>query len=309
MINNTIVTACNKRYFWGVYLLIASIKYNNGKLPVHVLSAGLNKEDIRLLEQFDNVTIFNSNSNHILHYPHLNKPNAIFTANSEYITWVDADCLFYGNIDNYLTPSNKSFQIRFRAARENESVYKKRYVFNDKKGQIPQHILNVWRSDVCERTKPRYHSQCVTNCISLHQSHLPFIEKWDQQLKSTLMNPEYPVDNNSLAYFMTDESVLASLFTYSYNVPNVCNYQLNQDANRLLIHFGMKNKPWVLWKKSHLAFYRYVMAIITWVRKHNLDLPPLPYSLNERYKIQTYTLAFVNDIYLQTKSKLSNALY
>jgi len=317
MASNTVVTACNKRYLWGATLLIASIRYCGSNIRIHVLSSDLDDQDVIQLEQFGNVKVIQSDSQ----FPHLNKPEAIFTASTDYITWIDADCIFVGNIEDDLIPINQSFQIRFRPIEENSALYRKtlnRKALNRKKEPlpnntndndndkgIPQDILNQWREDVGERLLPRFETQCVSNCFTLHRRHLPFIEKWSQCLNRFNMDPANPIDRGSLAYNMTDESVLSALLLFAHESPSLCDYQLNKTKHHCLMHFGMQDKPWKCWQKAHLDYYEYIMSILEWTSVNGYYSPDLPNTLNRAYKAQTYRQSSMRHWYLQIRHSLA----
>jgi len=303
--NNTIVTACNRQYLWGVILLIASIRLNKGKYPVHVFSPDLRDDEIRTLEQFEGIKVFKSNNIN----PHMDKAKAILSADTDYVTWVDSDCLFIGNLDHLLIPDNDGFQIRFRQSNENSQVFKQRYKKGDVIGDIPADILSKWQTDVRERNTPNINRQCVSNFISLHKKHLPFIRKWDQQLSLIEVNPDQPVDKNSTAYFMTDESILTSLFAFSQDIPEISPYKLNLYPNQYLMHFGETLKPWNTWRARHLKYYNYVVSLINDLQAMNFLLPPIPQSLDNKFRQRTHCISHMMTSYLQLRSSLANCFH
>jgi hypothetical protein len=304
MHHNTIVTSCNSAYFWGAYLLIASIKFNHGKDPIHVLASGLSTNQIQHLAQFENVKIIETSNLS----PHLEKPKAIMSATTEYITWVDADCLFMGHLDKLLLPLNQSFQIRFRESLENGYVFKRHYQYDDRLGDIPKRIMNIWQNDVNERHQPRYTTQCVSNFLSMHCSHMPFIARWEAQLKKVNIKSTHPIDRHSKAYFMTDESVLSSLFTYASDTPRVSEYQLNKDPNNFLMHFGQSGKPWYRWREAHLGYYNYIIKLLDWLNRECYIVPTPPRSLDINYKTSTFLVSKAYQKYLNLRSWASNVV-
>lgn len=56
-VTNAIVTACDAPYFWGALLLVASVRYSGGRLPIFVVGAGLSRKQIDLLTQFADVSV------------------------------------------------------------------------------------------------------------------------------------------------------------------------------------------------------------------------------------------------------------
>ncbi|MBV1883309.1 MAG: hypothetical protein KUG82_16840 [Pseudomonadales bacterium] len=278
---NTIVTACDDSYFWGAYLLIASIRFNQGIYPIIVFAHGLNQKQVSALEQFGDVKVVSSDKP----YLHLSKPDAIAEACTEFISWIDADCIFVGNLDRLLIPANRSFQIRFRRAEENYSVFKNRYTSEDTLGEIPSAILKIWRDDIGERATPRYSTQCVSNCFSFHREHLPYIRRWKLQIERYSAEATSPTNPSSTAYFMSDESVLSSLLCYGHETPATTDYRLGNANDAHLMHFGMAAKPWLRWQKRHLYYYDYVQVILRWALDQGYSQDGLPYSLNGKSRI------------------------
>lgn len=289
---NTIVTACNRSYFWGAFLLIASIRYSGGKLPVIVLGHRLTDFQKRALSQFENVSMFStSNPN-----PHLSKAEALAHATTEYITWLDADCMYVGNIDHLLVPREGELQIRLRGSQENQDVFKRFGHGNDNQGDIPKKILAQWRNDINERLNPRYLKQCVTNSFCFHRSSLNFFLDWQKQINLVSPAASRPVNQSNKAYFMTDESVLASMLCFSHRVPTLARYNLDHTEREHLMHFGMNLKPWVSWREEHLKYYDYIQAVLGWVSKESYQVPRLPISLNKRFRAYTFALARFNHV-------------
>ena len=48
----TIVSACDRNFLWGAYLLVASAARNVPGTPVHLLQTGFSEEEIALIRQF-----------------------------------------------------------------------------------------------------------------------------------------------------------------------------------------------------------------------------------------------------------------
>lgn len=103
-INNTVVTASDRNYIWGVYLLICSMRKNGMQEPVAVLGVGYTEEDCRVLSSLGNVQIKNIEKN----TRNLNcvKPEAMFLAKTDYISWIDCDGFFIGNCSENLIYSD-----------------------------------------------------------------------------------------------------------------------------------------------------------------------------------------------------------
>lgn len=281
----TIVTSCNRAYLWGAILLIGSIRLSGGRYPIHVWSTDLTEDEQSLLRQFEDVTVIVSDIAH----PHLIKPDAMLNVSTEYATWIDSDCMFLGHLDPLLIPRNEGMQIRFRATEENDMVFGKRHRNVDRFGSIPAHILSQWRHDINERDVARYQTQCVSNFISLHRKHFGILQRWKEQLQRIAIDPAHPVDNKSMAYFMTDESVLSSLLSFSHETPPISLYSLDRLASRRLIHFGQQLKPWKTWRFKHLRHYRHVIHTLESLRHQGYRLPEIPTSLNPNFKLLTFS--------------------
>lgn len=119
--NATIVTACDKKYVWGAYLLIASVRYAGMDTTIIVSAYDLDQNEIAFLEQFPNVTVFSSGkmtSRSVC----TQKPTAISLAETDYVTWMDADCIVTGNISSYLEPGTKNADPFQEPGRECNSI-------------------------------------------------------------------------------------------------------------------------------------------------------------------------------------------
>jgi hypothetical protein len=295
---NTIVTSCNNQYLWGAILLISSIRLNNCQDPIIVWASQLSQANQQLLKQFSDVTLIETDNP----CPHLIKPTAMLNVNTEYATWIDADCMFIGSIGEQLVPKNKGLHIRFREENENDMVFKSHFRKHEQVGAIPAHILGTWQRDVDGLSYPRHQQQCVTNFISIHRQHFGLIRKWKEQIDKILLQPEKPFDNSSTAYFMTDESILASLLIFDAQIPKIYDYCLNKDPHKKLIHFGQKLKPWNTWRFNHMRHYDYVIATIQALHDQDYALPKAPKSLDSRYRAQTLLKSIVKTSASRVKS-------
>ena len=299
--DKTIVTAADKNFLWGVYLLIASLRYYNVSIGVHVLGRGFTETDKALLTQFDNVKIFETSDRRFLA---LLKPEAIFTADSEYIAWLDADCIAVGNITKYLTAPEESLQMRFRLKDEVALVYKTHYKAGDTNGSIPKAVLEIWKKDVAEKDVPAIKTTCVNNCFVMHKRHLGFIRKWQNQILKIFPKDIAAIDKKNFAYHMVDESVLNSLLAFANDAPAISEYLLDKVNDAYLAHFGESLKPWNLWQKKHLKYYDLVISIIGWAQKTGYKTPPIPPSLKRELKTVFYVLAYLNDLISKIKSSI-----
>lgn len=284
---NTIVTACDASYFLGAFLMVASMRYSGSALPVIVALHGASQEHVTYLTQFSGVEVVAVD----MPAPHLNKGVALAMASTSYVTWLDADCLYVGNVDDLLIPVAGALQIRFRGLNENASVFARRMKPGDVMGLVPTAVLAQWRRDVREREKPRYHTQCVTNAFCFEKSCLPFLEKWQWQMGQLIRHDEGVINSASNAYFMTDESVLASLMCFCDEAPSVAPYRLNVKNGPHLMHFGLRPKPWESWRLEHFGYYDYVQDILKWVLDSGYSLPLLPAALQAENRASQHAVA------------------
>jgi hypothetical protein len=169
--------------------------------------------------------------------------------------------------------------------------------------------LTKWQEDVDEEEQANISSQCVSNFICLHRRHFEFIKQWQTQIEKVAINSPRPVDKNNQAYFMTDESVLASLFAYARYRPNTSDYKLNEFRHKKLIHFGESLKPWKVWRYRHLKHYHYVIGVIDELKAQGICLPTLPKSLDYRFKLSTFLKSFITTTFLSFKYWIGQLFY
>lgn len=300
MNNNTIVIASDSNYVWGVFLLISSIRKSGMDEPILVLAKSYSEEDFSCLRQFSNVRFVN--------YPEsrksmaCSKPIAMLCADTEYITWVDCDGIFTNNCSHYLTSSG-GIHFRLRDKKENAEVFKKHYRKNDIKGEIPKHILKIWREDIGENIKPLFDT-CGSSCFfSVHNKYRYLLEKWRDQIDIVLPDDNVGVvDNRSEAYFQTDESVLNSLLMFSRGVSKPDEYKLNKDPNASYIHFTYLPKPWQMWNSYTIKYFDIIVELVEWAISQNLMLPKgnkIPFALKRKNKKIVYFLAKFSSSYMK----------
>src|SRR5262245_19696045 len=111
----TVVTACDSGFIWGAFLLVASLRHSGCRIPVHVLARALSATDKAVLEQFPDVRIFETTDPKPMSFL---KPEALLTAESEMVSWVDADCLFTADPTPWLQtlPGTLSIGCRSRTS-------------------------------------------------------------------------------------------------------------------------------------------------------------------------------------------------
>lgn len=293
--NSTIVTAGDKRFFWGMYLLVASMRMHGMKNPILCLVKGLSKDEEHALEQF---SVKLCRSEEISLPVQAQKPSALFMGaqNAEYITWMDADCLVDGDISERLIPGTpQDILIRFRNREEN------RLRFRDLKtdGEIPECVKDIWREDVSESSQCKIETTCVTNVLTIHRCNLPLIEKWDRQIRAISLkgfNRCKFAYTHSSGFGISDELILNSLLAYAEIPYAISAYKLNEQKGKYLLHLGLKPKPWEMWTVPMLKYYGLVASIVKWTRQNGFCSPPLPWSFIPALKPVVYSTAFAYEV-------------
>jgi hypothetical protein len=284
--NFTVVTNCNQNYLWGAYLLTASLRFQKNPVAVHVIAQGFSAADNGLLEQFGNVRVIPPDKSNPRNLTNL-KAQSLLTANTEYIGWFDSDCVVVGDITKYWIPPNGSFQSRFRSPAEMTDLYRKKFDPGEPAGGVPKRMLDIWRTDVGENQIAAIKTTCTADNFVFHRRHLDFIKRWDEQLKKIIPAEDQGVVNrNSYAYRQTDEEVLNSLLAFSRCAPpTVGGYLLDKDPKAFTLHCGLLPKPWQGWQQRHLPYYDYIVGIVEWVQEKGFKTPPIPKSLQRKYKL------------------------
>ena len=308
MKNLTIVSACDRNFLWGAYLLAASSARFLPLTPVHILQTGFTAGDRALLEQFPTVKVLSLPDNDPRNVAN-RKSEALLSADTEYVAWLDADCMVIGDITKYLIPKNGEFQIRMRAAAENAWVWRNHYAAGEPRGGLPKSVLEKWRADVGQLEQLRVESACVTNCFVLHKRHLDFVRQWKSQI-AKVIPPTHAgvVDHRNPAYFMTDESVMTSLLAFSNIAPTPGEFLLDRDAQAHVAHFGANPKPWTQWRLRLWYCHPHIMSLLDWARANGYKLPPLPWSFEKRNRLPAYALALAGEAKSKARSTAGRML-
>lgn len=304
----TIVSACDRNYLWGAFLLAASAARHLPGVPVHILQTGFTAADaawfaglpdVRLLELADHDPRNVANR----------KAEAIVTAQTDYVAWLDADCMVIGDIRPLLVPANGEFQIRLREPAENAWVWRNHYAPGEPRGGLPASVLAQWRADVGQEATPRLDTTCVTNAFVLHRRHLDFIREWKSQIAKVIAPVNAGVvDHSSPAYFMTDESVFSSLLAFSRLAPPVGEMQLNRDPNAHVAHFGANPKPWKRWRKQFWYCHQPVLELIDWLHSNGMPVPPVPWPFKRSSTPWAWSIAQAEALCAQARSCAGNLL-
>ncbi|MDD4181921.1 MAG: hypothetical protein PHE87_09840, partial [Victivallaceae bacterium] len=293
MNNNTVVTACNQAYAWGVWLLVVSMRQHGMDEPVLVGTYDWSKEwleDIERLPGVSTAALSTEDKRNL----NCSKPVIMMKAESEVITWVDCDGIFSGNCSDKIFAENNQIYIRSRGPTEMQGLYHLKRSPNDPPDTILPKILEVWQRDVGERKEPLRLRSCSTCLISVQSSQLGFIERWHQQMLKVLPDDLLDVVNkDSVAYLQTDESVLNSLLCFAEDAPLVTeNYRADRLEEGCFMHFTYGPKPWQMWNPYAIRFYDDTLDAVEFgIKSGWLPRAKLPYTLKRRNKLICQLLA------------------
>ncbi len=303
---HTVVTACDHRFVWGAMLLGLSMRYHGMQCQYHILGYDLPPEDVHCLQSIPGTKVFPTHKTDTRSVC-TQKPMAINTADTPIIVWMDADCVVSGNLEKFFVCPENKLQIRQREKPENYTVYRNFYDRSDHLGEIPGKVLTQWQKDVSDLTKSRIRTVFQTNCFVLCEEHLPFIELWkSQMLKVIPADTKGVYSKNSIAYSMTDESVINSLFAFSSQAPQTAEYMMDKDPSATCIHFGLNPKPWQHWTLTALKHYDYLQSLILWGRAERIELPQLSSSLLPVNRWKEQQRALLLDSLKSLRFKLSS---
>jgi len=304
----TIVSACDRNFLWGAFLLAASAARHIPGVPVHILQTGFTDQDAAYFEQLPDVRLIRLGDDDPRNVAN-RKSEAILTGETEYIAWLDADCMVVGDIRPLLKPVNGEFQIRLRESRENAWVWRNHYATGEARGGVPASVLACWKNDVAQLEAPAINTACVTNSFVLHRRHLDFIRQWKSQI-AKVIPPVHAgvVDKSSPAYFMTDESVFTSLLAFSSLAPPIGEMRLDRDPKAHVAHFGANPKPWKRWRKPFWYCHRPVLDLIDWLQASGKPVPPIPWSFKRSSTPFAWTIAQGEAIYSQSRTLAGNLL-
>jgi len=303
MKNLTLVSACDRNFLWGAYLLAASAARFLPRTPVLILQTGFTAADKALLEQFPTVKVLPLPDDDPRNVAN-RKSEALLSADTEFVAWLDADCMVVGDISKHLIPKNGEFQIRMRGAAENAWVWRNHYAPGEPRGGLPKAVLEKWRADVGQRDQPLVDSACVTNCFVLHRRHLDFVRQWKSQI-AKVIPPAHAgvVDHRNPAYFMTDESVMTSLLAFSNIAPPPGEFLLDRDPPAHVAHFGANPKPWTQWRLRLWYCHAHIMSLLDWARANGHRTPPIPWSFEKKNRGPAYLKALL----IEAKARFRSA--
>ncbi|MBR6058111.1 MAG: hypothetical protein IKP58_08100 [Victivallales bacterium] len=286
MKNNTVVVACDKNYFWGTFLLVASMRKFGMDEPVLVFQSNFSQEMKDCLSRFGDIRFVDAPPS--VRNMAARKGEAMLCATTDYITWVDCDGFFYGNCSDLLIEQNPdTIHARLRSPEEmmQPSSNKQFHTVDDIPETIPKHVLETWKKDVGDLSEPAIKTTITSCFFSLHKKHRDFIERWQEQMNRVLPDKNSEVTwNESIPYYQFDESVLNSLLCFMRNAPVVAPvFKLDKDRNHIFHHMVLHPKPWQWWNPSSLRAYDRIMEIIRWAIENGYATLPLPLAFNPQY--------------------------
>ncbi len=271
----TLVTIADQRYFWGLFLVAASVERWGLGDKLMMFHTGLDRESENHLSQFSRVELREMRKGSPFGL-HCRKPEAMLQAEGEYIGWIDSDCLVVGDISDMILPENGEVQARMRTSAETVSDLQRFYQPGEKPGGMPRIIMDQWRKDVGEREVARTDAMVPSNVFVMHSRFKPFIEHWERQMDKVLDPEQGTIDLNMPAYMLTDESVLNSLLAFADFAPEVAPYRLATYPERHLAHFMGSPKPWVRWLPRNLEYLPRILSLMDWLKQKGMAVPPLP---------------------------------
>ena len=259
-IRTTVVTAGDRAFAWGAFLLVASMRRNGMRHPVVVGAMDWPDEMKDRVRSLGGVTIRELPKTRqcvACQKPMLMGCDAVET---EWVCWADSDAVFVGDCSEWLVGDDP------------EEIVVRKYA--PPPPLLTADRLAVWRRDVerlCGKAlaESRLGDTTVNNpFIVLHSKWRPFLEKWRIQTERVIApDVTTPWQKNS-AYFQTDESVLGSLLCFDPEAPAVtARYKANGsvDPNRYFAHFAYNPKPWQMWNPHSLRWHDVLAPVVDWV--------------------------------------------
>ncbi len=305
MKDNTIATAGDQEYFWGILMLIASMRRNGMDEPVLVGERGFAPWQRAALERIPDVALRSlDGSGQSLTCA---KPEVMLQADTEYVTWVDGDGFFIGNCSELLIPrDDRQIHIRRRSPEENPLAFR-HFSYGEDGRAIPQAILDAWREDVGSGIPPRLRQSCSACLLSVHRSARNFLRHWRDQMAAVLPAGNVGVVDRRLKFYhQLDESVLNSLLCFAPEAPEPSpEYRLDRAPSRLFVHFIGQPKPWQGWTPRAIRFFHeYAAGADYAIRQGWINAGQLPAPLDpSRYAVCRLTAPLVS-----IRTKIRNRL-
>ena len=259
-IRTTVVTAGDRAFAWGAYLLVASMRMNGMTHPVIVGAMDWTPVMKQRISALGGVTIHELPTSRqcvACQKPMLMGCDDVRT---EWVCWADADAVFVGNCSEWLTGDDPE-----------EIVVR---MYSPPPPLLTPKVLKIWQNDVeklCGKVLPesRLGTTTVNNpFIVLHRKWKPFLERWKAQTEKVIAPDVTTPWQKQSAYFQTDESVLGSLLCFDPDAPKVTeHYKANGsvDKSRYFAHFAYNPKPWQMWNPYSLKWHDIIMPVVDWL--------------------------------------------
>jgi hypothetical protein len=283
--HQTLVTACDSGFIWGAFLLVASLRHSGCRIPMHVLARGLSAADQAVLEQFPDVHIFETADPKPMAFL---KPEALLTAQTELVSWVDADCLFTDDPTPWLRTLPGSITIGCRSRASTALMYQVYLGCLPPDEIIPRGVLDIWKSDVGERAEPAIDSTVMTALFTLHREQRWFVQRMQEQIRKLMLDfsrYKHGVFNKaSYAYHLAEENVLNSLLAFAFEAPApkpLDSRLAEKHPGSCFVHFSAAPKPWQAWRPETLTHYDAVLALLDWAREQGCQTPKLTWPLRK----------------------------
>ena len=272
-VNTTIVTAGDRAFAWGAFLLVASMRMNGMRHPVVIGAMAWPEEMKKRVLALGGVTIRELPPSRMCltcQKPMLMSCDDVKT---DWVCWADADGAFIGDCSEWLTGESPE-----------ELVVRK---YSPPPQDFTPENLDIWKRDVARfqgkaRSESFYDTRVNAAFIVAHRQIFPFLRRWQTQIGKVLPPDVAIIMKHGTAYFQTDESVLGSLLCFDPDAPTVTeHYKANGsiDKSRYFAHFAYNPKPWQMWNSHSLRWYDSVMSVVDWAVAEHLVAPselPLP---------------------------------
>jgi len=269
----TVVTAGDRKFSWGVLLLVASMRMNGMKHPVVVGALNWPDEMKKRVSALGKVTIRELAPTKMCltcQKPMLMSCDDVKT---DWVCWADGDGAFVGDCGEWLTGDSPD-----------EIVIRK---YAPPPADFTPENLEIWRRDVGRfqgkaLDRSRYDTRFNAPFIVLHRKNFAFLRRWQDQIGKVLPPDVEIIMAHGSAYFQTDESVLGSLLCFDPEAPRVTErYKANGsvDKSRYYAHFAYNPKPWQMWNSNSLRWHDVVMPVVDWLLAEKIVAPselPLP---------------------------------
>lgn len=257
--STTVVTAGDRAFAWGAFLLTASMRMNGMRHPV-VIGAKDWSDTMK-----DRVSALGGVTFHDITWTRqcvtCQKPLLmnLDDIETEWVCWADADGMFVGDCSEWLVGDDP-----------NEIVIRQ---YNPVPPDFNEVNLEVWRKDVerlCGKalSKSRYATRVNAPFIVLHRKWRPFLDRWQRQITNVLPPDVAIIMKHGSPYFQTDESVLGSLICFDPEAPKVAErYKANGsvDRGRYFAHFAYNPKPWQMWNSYSMRWRGEVLFVVDWL--------------------------------------------